>query len=99
MLGQAGFVEGLIKTLLGQLIHAELQVLNLCDQAVLLKLHEHLLFHGSLVLVAQLGEGVRKLIVLLLLLRLIVAQLLLFLLNAAMVNLLEISLFTQLVIG
>ena len=99
MLREACFVERLIETLLGQLVHAELQVLNLRYQAVFFQLHEHLLFDSSLILIAKLSERLREFVISFLLLGLIIAQFLLFLLYAAMVDLLEVSLLAQFVIS
>ena len=96
ILGRGGAsVDGL---LLRQLVHAELEILDLRHKSILFQLHQHLFFHDGFVLVGELVVGALKLILLLLLLTLVVAKLRFLLLDSPVVDLLEISLLAQLVV-
>lgn len=98
MLRKPCFIKRLV-CLIRHLIHTQLQVIDLGNQTVLLQLHEHLLIDCRLILVPQRRELRGKFIVLFLLLSLVSAQFLLLLLHSPMVDLLEVSLLAQFIIG
>ena len=81
------------------LIHAELQVLYLCIESILLKLHKHLLLDSCIVFVPEPIKGALKLIKLLLLLLLVLAEFLFLLLHSSVIDLLEVSLLSQFVVS
>ena len=94
MFRETCFIKRLIESLFGYLIHTELQVFNLGNQSILFKFHEHLLLDRRIVFVAQLCVLRGQLFMLFLLLGLVIGKLLFLLLDATMVNLLEVTLFT-----
>ena len=90
--------QGAVDLICWVLVHAEFKVLDPRDESVFLEPHEHLVVPGSSVLVFKLFALFFELIKLFLLLWLISRQFLLFLLDASVIDLLEISLFAQLIV-
>lgn len=88
-----------LSSILFYLCQVGLKVLNLRNEPILLKFHKHLFLDSSLVLGRHLLKSLLVALIFGLQLANIVVQLLLLLLHPSVVNFLEISLLSQLVIG
>jgi len=81
------------------LVKVSLKTIDLCVKSIFLKLHEHLFFDGGLIFSREMIKSFLVLLKLGIELVSVTVKFLLFLLNSSMINLLEVSLLSQLVIG
>ena len=84
--------------LLFNLSQARFEVVQLGKQAVLLKLHQHLLLDSSLIVSRERLECLLILLVGLLVLRDVIVKLKLLLLHTSVIDLLEVSLLSELIV-